>query len=94
MVALTLEQWRERTLEQVHFAAQAALHAVVVQGNPSIRQSVAATATGDLHQCLAQGPTIDAVRRLAHGMAMRGTAAPGLDPRAHSNRNLRFGDNA
>ncbi len=34
MAALTLEAWRDRTLEQVHFAAQAALNAVVVQGNP------------------------------------------------------------
>jgi len=85
MAALTLEEWRDRTLEQVHFAAQAALNAVVVQGNPSIRQYVAATATGDLNQCLAQGPNIDAVRRMAHGMTVRSTAAPGcattLDPK-------------
>jgi len=85
MAALTLEAWRDRTLEQVHFAAQAALHAVVVQGNPSIRQYVAAMATGDLNQCLAQGPNIDSVRRMAQGMAVRGTAAPGfattLDPK-------------
>ena len=85
MAALTLEAWRDRTLEQVHFAAKAALNAVVVQGNPSLRQCVAATATGDLHQCLAQGPNIDAVRRMAHGMAVRSTAAPGfattLDPK-------------
>src|SRR3989454_9310925 len=85
MAALTLEEWRDRTLEQVHFAAKAALHGVVVQGNPSLRQCVAGTATGGLHQCLAQGPNIDAVRRMAQGMAVRGTAAPGcattLDPK-------------
>jgi hypothetical protein len=93
MAALTLEAWRDRTLEQVHFAAKAALNAVVVQGNSSIRQCVAATATGDLHQCLAQGPNIDAVRRMAQGMAVRSTAAPGfattLDPKgALSLKNL------
>jgi hypothetical protein len=85
MAALTLEEWRDRTLEQVHFAAKAALNAVVVQGNPSIRQCVAATATGDLNQCLAQGPNIDSIRRIAQGMAVRCTAAPGfattLDPK-------------
>jgi len=85
MAALTLEAWRDRTLEQVHFAAKAALNAVVVQGNLSIRQCVAAMATGDLNQCLAQGPNIDAVRRMAQGMAVRCTAAPGcattLDPK-------------
>ena len=85
MAALTLEEWRDRTLEQVHFAAKAALNAVVVQGNPSLRQCVAATATGDLNQCLAQGPNIDSVRRMAQGMAVRSTAAPGfattLDPK-------------
>ena len=85
MAALTLEEWRDRTLEQVHFAAKAALNAVVVQGNLSIRQYVAAMATGDLTQCLAQGPNIDAVRRMAQGMAVRSTAAPGfattLDPK-------------
>jgi len=85
MAALTLEEWRDRTLEQVHFAAKAALNAVVVQGNPSLRQCVAATATGDLNQCLAQGPNIDSVRRIAQGMAVRSTAAPGfattLDPK-------------
>ena len=85
MAALTLGEWRDRTLEQVHFAAQAALNAVVVQDNPSLRQCVAATATGDLNQCLAQGPNIDAVRRIAQGMAVRSTAAPGfattLDPK-------------
>jgi hypothetical protein len=85
MAALTLEEWRDRTLEQVHFAAKAALNAVAVQGNPSLRQCVAATATGDLNQCLAQGFNIDAVRRMAHGMAGGGTAAPGfattLDPK-------------
>jgi len=48
MAALTLEAWRDRTLEQVHFAAQAALHTVAVQGHPSLRQCVAATATGSL----------------------------------------------
>ncbi len=77
MAALTLEAWRDRTLEQVHFAAQAALNAVVVQGNPRLRACVAATATGDLNQCLAQGPNLDAVRRMVQGMAMRCTAAPG-----------------
>ena len=76
MAALTLEEWRDRTLEQVHFAAEAALNAVVVQGNPSIRQYVAAMATGDLNQCLAQGPNIDFIRRMAQGMAMRCTAVP------------------
>ena len=85
MAALTLEAWRDRTLEQVHFAAKAALNAVVVQGNPRLRQCVAATATGDLRQCLAQGPNIDSIRRMAQGMAVRGTAAPGfattLDPK-------------
>ena len=78
MAALTLEAWRDRTLEQVHFAAQAAWHAVVVQGTPRLRASVAATATGDLDQCLAQSPTIDALRRMASGRAMRGTTAPGF----------------
>jgi len=77
MAALILEAWRDRTLEQVHFAAQAALHAMVVQGPPRLRAGVVATATGDPHQCLAQGPTIDALRRMAHGMTVRGTAAPG-----------------
>src|SRR3989442_5135296 len=85
MAALALEEWRDRAVEPVHFAAEAALNAVVVQGNPSIRQYVAATATGDLNQCLAQGPNIDSVRRMAQGMAVRGTAAPGfattLDPK-------------
>ena len=47
---------------------------------PRLRECVAATATGDLHQCLAQGPHIDALRRMAHGMAVRGTAAPGFAP--------------
>src|SRR5262249_51457779 len=77
MAALTLAEWRARPLEQVHFAAQAALGAVEVQGNPRLQACVAATATGDLHQCLAQGPYIAAVRRLARGMAVHGTAAPG-----------------
>jgi hypothetical protein len=78
MAALTLGEWCDRTLEQVHFAAKAALDAVVVQGNPRIRECVAATATGDLHQCLAQGPNLDSVRRMAQGMAVRCTAAPGF----------------
>ena len=78
MAALTLEAWRDRTLEQVHFAAQAALHAVVAQGHPRLRACVEAAATGDLHQCLAQGPTIDALRRMAHGIAGGGTVAPGF----------------
>ena len=77
MAALTLGEWRDWTLEQVHFAAQSALDAVVVQGNPRLRESVAAMATGDLDQCLAQGPNIAAVRRLAQGTAGRFTAAPG-----------------
>src|SRR6266850_8107741 len=93
MAALTLEEWRDRTLEQVHFAAKAALNAVVVQGNPRLRQCVAATATGDLNQCLAQGPNIDYVRIMAHGMAVRGITAPGFattpDPKGElSLRNL------
>jgi hypothetical protein len=78
MAALTLEEWRARTLEQVHFAAKAALNAVVVQDNPRIRECIAATATGDLNQCLAQGPNIDYVRIMAHGMAGGGTTAPGF----------------
>jgi hypothetical protein len=78
MAALTLEAWRDRTLEQVHFAAKAALHAVVVHGHPRLRACLAAMATGDLHQCLAQGPTIDALRRMAQGMDVRGIAAPGV----------------
>ncbi len=76
MAALTLEAWRDRTLEQVHFAAKAALNAVAVQGNPRIRECIATMATGDLHQCLAQGPTIDSVCRMAQGIAVHGTAAP------------------
>jgi hypothetical protein len=78
MAALSLGEWRDQTLEQVHFAAKAALDAVVVQGNPKIRECVAAAATGDISQCLAQGPNIDAVRRLAQGMAVSFTAAPGF----------------
>ena len=90
MTALTLGEWRDRTLEQVHFAAQAALDAVVVQGNPRLRECVAATATGDLDRCLAQGPNIAAVRRLAQGMAGRFTAAPGCatQPDAKGELNL------
>jgi hypothetical protein len=76
MAALTLGEWRDRTLEQVHFAAKAALDTVVVQGNPRMREYVAAAATGDIDQCLAQRPNIDAVRRLAQGMAVRFTATP------------------
>jgi hypothetical protein len=45
MAALTLGEWRDWTLEQVHFAAQEALDAVVVQGNPRMREWVAAPAT-------------------------------------------------
>jgi hypothetical protein len=78
MAALTLGEWRDRTLEQVHFAAQAALDAVVVQGNPSIQESVAATATGDITECMAQRPNIDYARRIAQGMAVSFTAAPGF----------------
>ena len=63
MAALTLGEWRDRTLEQVHFAAKAALDTVMVQGNPRMRACVAAAATGDINQCMAQGPNIDAVRR-------------------------------
>src|SRR6266446_5852438 len=70
MVALTLREWCNRTLEQVHFAAKAALDAGVVQSDPRIRECVAATATGDLRQCLAQGPNIDSVRRITQGMAV------------------------
>jgi hypothetical protein len=77
MAALTLEEWRDRTLEQVHFAAQAALNTAVVQGNPRLRACVTTTATGDLYQCLAQGPHIDYIRRMAHEMGVRSTAAPG-----------------
>jgi hypothetical protein len=76
MAALTLGEWRDRTLEQVHFAAKAALDAMVVKGNPSIRECVAATATGDINQCMAQKPNIDYVRRIAKGMAVSVTAAP------------------
>jgi hypothetical protein len=76
MAALTLGEWRDRTLEQVHFAAKAALDAVVVQGNPILRACVAAAATGDITQCLAQGRNIDSVRRAVQGRAVRFTAAP------------------
>jgi hypothetical protein len=76
MALLTLGAWRDRTLEQVHFAAQAALDAVVVQGNPRLRECVAAAATGDINQCMAQGPNIDSVRRTAQGTAVSDTAAP------------------
>ena len=76
MTALTLGEWRDRTLEQVHFAAQAALDAVVVKGNPRLWDCVAAAATGDINQCMAQGPNIDAVRRTAQGMAVSFAAAP------------------
>jgi len=62
----------------------------VVQGNPRLRASVAATATGDLYQCLAQRPTIDALRRMAHGMAVRGTAAPGCTPTEDTRSALRL----
>jgi hypothetical protein len=78
MAALSMGEWCDWTLEQVHFAAEAALNAVAVQGNPRIRECVAAMATGDLHQCLAQGPNIDSVRRMAQGMAVRCTATPGF----------------
>jgi hypothetical protein len=44
MAVLTLGEWRDRTLEQVHFAAQAALDAVAVQGNPRMREYVTAEA--------------------------------------------------
>ena len=78
MAALTLGEWRDRTLEQVHFAAKAALDAVMVRGNPRLLDCVAATATGDINQCLAQGPNINYVRRMAQGMAVSFTAAPGF----------------
>ena len=81
MAALTLGDWRDRTLEQVHFAAQAALDAVVVQGNSRMRECVAAIATGDINQCMAQGPNIDSVRRHAQGTAARFIAAPGFATR-------------
>jgi hypothetical protein len=81
MAALTLGDWRDRTLEQVHFAAQAALDAVVVQGNSRMRECVAAIATGDINQCMAQGLNIDSVRRHAQGTAARFTAAPGFATR-------------
>ena len=90
MAALTLDEWRARTLEQVHFAAHAALDAVEVQGNPRLRAWVAAAATGDLHQCLAQGPHLDAIRRLAHGMAVHDTAAPGGTPPLETKSALRL----
>jgi hypothetical protein len=61
MAAVTRGEWRDRTLEQVHFAAKAALDAVVVQGNPILRGCVAAAVTGDLDQCLAQGRNINSV---------------------------------
>jgi hypothetical protein len=76
MTALTLGEWRDRTLEQVHFAAQGALDAVVVQGNPRMWECVAATASGDVDQCIAQGPHLDSVRRLAQGTVVRFAAAP------------------
>jgi hypothetical protein len=88
MTALTLGEWRDRTLEQVHFAAKAALDAVVVKGNPSIRECVAATATGDINQCMAQGSNIDSVRRLAQGMAVSFTAAPGFATRPETKGEL------
>jgi hypothetical protein len=78
MATLTLGEWRDRTLEQVHFAAKAALDAVVVKGNPSIWECVAATATGDVNQCLAQRPNIESVRRMAQGMAVSFATAPGF----------------
>src|SRR5262249_60852408 len=45
MAALTLEEWRDRTLEQVHFAAQAALNAVAVQVHPRHAPYISASAT-------------------------------------------------
>jgi hypothetical protein len=76
MAALTLGEWRDRTLEQVHFAAKAALDAVGANGNPRMREYITAAATGDINQVMAQGPHINAVRRLAQGMAVRATVAP------------------
>jgi hypothetical protein len=78
MAVLTLGEWRDRTLEQVHFAAKAALDTVVAKGNPSMREYVTAAATGDINQVMAQGPHIDSVRRLAQGLAVSFTAAPGF----------------
>jgi hypothetical protein len=66
------------------------LDAVEVQGNPRLRAWVAAAAAGDLHQCLAQGPHIDAIRRLAHGMAVHDTAAPGGTPPLETKSALRL----
>jgi hypothetical protein len=42
-----------------------------------MREYVTAAATGDINQVMAQGPHIDSVRRLAQGMAVSFTAAPG-----------------
>jgi hypothetical protein len=78
MAAFTLGEWRDWTLEQVHFAAKAALDAAVVKGNPSMRESVVATATGDINQCMAQGPNINYVRRISQGPGVSSTAAPGF----------------
>jgi hypothetical protein len=77
MAAFTLGEWRDWTLEQVHFAAKAALDAAVVKGNPSMRESVAAMATGDINQCMAQGPNINYARRISQGLGVSSTAAPG-----------------
>ena len=90
MAVLTLGEWRDRTLEQVHFAAKAALDTVMVQGNPRMRECVAAAATGDINQCMAQGPNIDAVRRLAQGMAVSVTAAPEFATAADTKGELRL----
>jgi len=90
MAALTLGEWRDRTLEQVHFAAKAALDTVMVQGNPRMRECVAAAATGDINQCMAQGPNIDAVRRLAQGIAVSVTAAPEFATAADTKGELRL----
>jgi hypothetical protein len=76
MTVLTLGEWRDRTLEQVHFAAKAALDAVVVQGNPILRECVAAAATGDINQCLAQGRNINSMRSAVQRRAVSFTAAP------------------
>src|SRR5262245_14469191 len=92
MAALTMEDWRHLKLDQVHFAAEAALNAVVVQGHPRIRACIAAMETGDLHRCLAQGPTIDSVCRIAQGMTVHGAAAPGCatipDPKGALSLNI------
>jgi len=76
LVVLTLGAGCARTLEQVHGAVKTALDAVVVQGRARLRAGVAAAATGDLHQCLAQGLHIDSVRRRAWTGRVPGDGEP------------------